>query len=118
MCGPELGPSAEDTGSVGPGESAQQLQRDHDLWVSCLRSVAREALKLSESLALPRDQPADSESRIVKEVEKRTNLLPPGVPEFDHYLPPLHLNELTPGEIKESPDCRMQWTGSKQCWCG
>ena len=66
-------------------------------------SLVNGALRVPEGSQLPADKPEDCEVRIIKEVEKRVRLLPPGIPEFDHYLPAQHLNRLTPGEIDQLP---------------
>ena len=61
------------------------------------------ALSIPEANKLPSAKPHDCEMRIVKEVEKRTQLLPPGVPEFDHFEAAQHLNQLSPDEIAMLP---------------
>jgi hypothetical protein len=61
------------------------------------------ALQIPERDKLPSKKPNDCEVRIVKEVEKRAKLLPPGLPEFDHYKPAEYLNRLSPDEIKQLP---------------
>ena len=61
------------------------------------------ALSIPEANKLPSAKPHDCEMRIVKEVEKRTQLLPPGVPKFDHFEAAQHLNQLSPDEIAMLP---------------
>ena len=61
------------------------------------------AMGIPQETQLPADEPHDCEVRVIKEVEKRVGLLPPGIPEFDHYLPAQHLDRLTPGQIDELP---------------
>ena len=41
--------------------------------------------------------------RIVKEVEKRTRLIPYGAAEFDHFVAARHLNQLSDDEIDDLP---------------
>ena len=61
------------------------------------------ALSIPEANKLPSTKPHDCEMRIVKEVEKRAQLLPPGVPEFDHFEAAQYLNQLSPEEIAMLP---------------
>lgn len=61
------------------------------------------ALEIPEASRVPATRPEETERRIVKEVERRARLLPPGVPEFDHYLPAQYLNHLTPEEVSRLP---------------
>ena len=61
------------------------------------------ALEIPEASRVPATRPEEAERRIVKEVERRARLLPPGVPEFDHYLPAQYLNHLTPEEVSRLP---------------
>lgn len=61
------------------------------------------ALQIPQDHKLPADKPDDAELRIVKEVDKMTKLLPPGVPEFDHYAPAGYLNQLGPDEVEQLP---------------
>lgn len=61
------------------------------------------ALEIPEPHQLPTVKPEDAELRIAKEVDKRTKLLPPGLPEFDHYAPAQYLNRLTPEEVAQLP---------------
>jgi hypothetical protein len=61
------------------------------------------ALQIPEKNYLPGEKPDGCEKRIVKEVEKRAKLLPAGLPEFDHYAPAEHLNQLTSQEVKTLP---------------
>ena len=61
------------------------------------------ALSIPEANKLPAAKPQDCEMRIVKEVEKRASLLPPGVPEFGHFNAAQYLNQLSPDEIAKLP---------------
>ena len=61
------------------------------------------ALSIPEANKLPAAKPHDCEMRVVKEVEKRAQLLPPGVPEFDHFNAAQYLNQLSPEEIAMLP---------------
>ncbi len=70
-----------------------------DLYAALVNS----ALSIPEANKLPSSKPDDCEMRIVKEVEKRARLLPPEVPEFDHFLAAKHLNQLSPEEIATLP---------------
>lgn len=65
--------------------------------------LVNRAMRIPQESQLPADKPCDGEVRIIKEVKKRVGLLPPGVPEFDHYLPAQHLNLLTPDQIDKLP---------------
>lgn len=60
-------------------------------------------MRIPQESQLPADKPNDCEVRVIKEVEKRVGLLPPGIPEFDHYLPAQQLNRLTSDQIEELP---------------
>ena len=66
-------------------------------------SLVNGALPILEANKLPSSKPHDCEMRIVKEVEKRAQLLPPGVPEFDHFVAAKYLNQLSPDEIDMLP---------------
>lgn len=70
---------------------------------SLYSATVNAALQIPESSQLPEEEPEDCAARIVKEVEKRAQLLPPGLPEFDHYMPAQYLNQLTPDEIDQLP---------------
>ena len=70
-----------------------------DLYVALVNG----ALSIPESNKLPDSKPHDCQIRIVKEVENRTRLLPPGVPEFNHYDVAQYLNQLSPDEIAMLP---------------
>ena len=61
------------------------------------------ALSIPEAHKLPNTKPHDCEIRIVKEVEKRTRLLPPGVRGFDHFGVAQYLNQLSSDEIAGLP---------------
>ena len=61
------------------------------------------ALSIPEANKLPATKPDDCEMRIVKEVEKRAQLLPPGVSEFDHFGVAQYLNQLSSDEIVTLP---------------
>ena len=61
------------------------------------------ALPIPEAIRLPVAKPNDCDMRIVKEIEKRARLFPPGVPEFDHFVASQHLNRLNPEEIDKLP---------------
>ena len=61
------------------------------------------ALSIPEANKLPAAKPQDCEMRIVKEVEKRASLLPPGVPAFGHFNAARYLNQLSPDEIAKLP---------------
>ena len=61
------------------------------------------ALSIPEANKLPVARPDDCEMRIVKEVEKRAKLLPPGVQQFDHFAPAQYLNQLSPDKIAALP---------------
>lgn len=65
--------------------------------------LVNSAMRIPQESQLPADKPHDCEVRVIKEVEKRVGLLPPAVPEFNHYLPAEHLNGLTPDQIDELP---------------
>ena len=65
--------------------------------------LVNSALQIPEGSKLSVDKPEDCDVRIIKEVEKRVRLLPPGTPEFNHYLPAQQLNRLTPSQIDELP---------------
>ena len=66
-----------------------------DLYVALVNG----ALSIPASNKLPNSKPHDCQMRIVKEVENRTRLLPPGVPEFNHFDVAQYLNQLSPDEI-------------------
>ena len=70
-----------------------------ELYAGLVNSV----LQIPAASRLPAEKPADCEVRIINEVERRVKILPPGTPEFDHYLPARQLNGLTPVEIDELP---------------
>ena len=61
------------------------------------------ALSIPDANKLPAAKPGDCGIRIVKEVEKRIQLLPPGVPEFDHFSAAQYLNQLSPDAIATLP---------------
>ena len=61
------------------------------------------ALSIPEAHKLPAEKPHDCEMRIIKEFEKRAQLLPPGVPEFDHFVAVQYLNQLNSDEIATLP---------------
>ena len=61
------------------------------------------ALEIPAPSQLPATRPEEGEQRIVKEVEKIARLLPPGVPEFDHYAPARYLNCLTHEVVAQLP---------------
>ena len=61
------------------------------------------ALSIPDPYKLPSDKPRDCELRIVKEVEKRTRLIPFGVQEFDHFVAAKYLNQLSDDEIDILP---------------
>lgn len=61
------------------------------------------ALSIPDAYRLPSVKPDDCEMRIVKEVEKRTQVLPAGVPEFDHFGVAKYLQQLSPDQIEELP---------------
>ena len=70
-----------------------------DLYAALVNGV----LPIPEAKKLAAAKPHDCEMRIVKEVEKWAQLLPPGVPEFDHFKAAQHLNQLSPDEIATLP---------------
>ena len=70
-----------------------------DLYVALVNG----ALSIPEANKLPVSKPHDCQMRIVKEVENRTRLLPPGVPEFNHFDVAQYLNQLSPDEIATLP---------------
>ena len=70
-----------------------------DLYAALVNGV----LPIPEAKKLAAAKPHDCEMRIVKEVEKWAQLLPPGVPEFDHFEAAQHLNQLSPDEIATLP---------------
>ena len=70
---------------------------------SLYSALVNGAMRIPESSRLPTEKPEGCEVRIVKEIEKRARLLPPGIPEYDHYLPAQYLNQLTPDEIDNLP---------------
>ena len=61
------------------------------------------ALSIPEANKLPAAKPDDCEMRIIKEVEKRAKLLPPGVLNFNHFAAALYLNQLPPDEVAALP---------------
>ena len=61
------------------------------------------AYGLPEKYRLPTDRPSGAPERCVKEVEDAFRLLPPAVPEFDHYRPSAYLAE-NPKFVKKLPD--------------
>ena len=61
------------------------------------------ALNIPTAYAIPSARPDDAEVRIVKEIEKRAKLLPPGIPEFDHFAPAQYLNQLNAEQIANLP---------------
>jgi predicted ATP-dependent endonuclease of OLD family len=66
-------------------------------------NLVNNALKLPDHLKLPQQKPQNANKRAVKEVEAQCRMLPPGFPEFDHYLPVGYLMELSPKEIVALP---------------
>jgi hypothetical protein len=62
------------------------------------------ALSLPEHLRIPKDKPEIAPIRVVKEVEDHCKKLPPGFPEFDHYLPADYLLKLSEKEIDTLPN--------------
>ena len=62
------------------------------------------ALEIPAPSQLPATRPEEGEQRIVKEVEKIARLLPPGVPEFDHYAP---------ARYPQLPDARGSGTAAR-----
>ena len=65
--------------------------------------LVNRAMSLPDEHRLPQSLPSDAEKRVVKEVEAHCRLLPPGFPEFDHYLPVAYLIEQPDAEIAELP---------------
>lgn len=66
-------------------------------------ALVNDALRIPEGHRLPAEKPDDCAVRIVKEVEKRAKLLPPGVPDFGHYVPAEYLNQLSQEEVAQLP---------------
>ena len=67
------------------------------------KAIGNAAFGLDPAHGMPRASAADAPLRIVKEVEDSFKLLPPDVPEFDHYTPAEHLI-LNRAEFATDPD--------------
>ena len=52
---------------------------------------------------LPSEKPSDASPLVVKEVEKHCGLLPPGYPEFGHYVPVEYLLTMSNQQVGELP---------------
>lgn len=65
--------------------------------------LVRGAMELSDHNRLPDEKPAEADSRVVKEVEAHCRRLPPGYPEFGHYLPVEYLLGLSDDQIAKLP---------------
>ena len=61
------------------------------------------AMKLQSMHCLPSEKPSDASPRVVKEVEKHCGLLPPGYPEFGHYVPVEYLLTMSNQQVDELP---------------
>ena len=61
------------------------------------------AMKLQSMHCLPTEKPSDASPRVVKEVEKHCGLLPPGYPEFGHYVPVEYLLTMSNEQVDELP---------------
>lgn len=61
------------------------------------------AMQLQGMHCLPSEKPAEAPPRVVKEIEKHCALLPPGYPEFGHYMPVKYLLTLSKTQIDELP---------------
>lgn len=61
------------------------------------------AMQLHGQHCLPSEKPAEASPRVVKEVEDHCALLPPGYPEFGHYVPVEHLLTLKNTQVDELP---------------
>ena len=61
------------------------------------------AMQLYGMHCLPSEKPAEASPRVVKEVENHCALLPPGYPEFGHYVPVEHLLTLTNAQVDQLP---------------
>ena len=66
-------------------------------------SLVNGALQIPEPHKLPLERPADSDIRVVMEVEKRARLLPPGIREFNHFVASEYLCSLSMDEASKSP---------------
>ena len=87
------------TDFVGQDEADVEDLIGWDLYAALVNG----ALSIPEANKLPAARPDDCEIRIVKEVEKRAKLLPPGVPQFDHFAPAQYLNQLSLDKIAALP---------------
>ena len=61
------------------------------------------AMKLQGMHCLPSEKPSDASPRVVKEVEKHCGLLPPGYPEFGHYVPVEYLLTMSKKQVDQLP---------------
>ena len=61
------------------------------------------AMNLQSMHCLPSEKPSDAPPRVVKEVEKHCGLLPPGYPEFGHYVPVEYLLTMSNKQVEELP---------------
>lgn len=59
---------------------------------------------LTGNRKLPAEKPPDAPIRVLKEVEDKFGIMPPKIPEFDHYEPALYLIENTVELTSELPD--------------
>ena len=61
------------------------------------------AMELQGKHRLPPEKPSEASPRVVKEAEKHCGLLPPGYPEFGHYVPVEYLLRLSNEQVDELP---------------
>ena len=61
------------------------------------------AMQLQGMHCLPSEKPTEASPRVVKEVEIHCGLLPPGYPEFGHYVPVEYLLTLSKTQVDELP---------------
>ena len=61
------------------------------------------AMELQGKHCLPPEKPSEASPRVVKEAEKHCGLLPPGYPEFGHYVTVEYLLRLSNEQVDELP---------------
>jgi predicted ATP-dependent endonuclease of OLD family len=67
-------------------------------------TLVNKCYNLTGNRKLPAQKPSDAPIRVLKEVEDKFGIMPPEIPEFNHYEPALYLMEHTTELTSELPD--------------